>query len=392
MSVWLVIVLLFVLSSLGYLKARRLMSPLFISPFIWGLLILCYKAIPHDLYPLNNQFLIAVIIWNVGFFLSALIFDSTDLKLFYLGVNDVHISIRDLFFYLTVLLTPVVCFLLYREAINGSSPFFFLNLRSINTGVEDTTFSLGILSYIFNIALICLFIEICENKERFFNFRIVLLLISNILLSVMTVGRTSFLYLFVGIVICLYFKGLLKARHFLIFFVFLILLFGGLTMMRSFDASVSLGDLVAETLKVYVFSGMPAFDTLTVAHDGYFGANSFRFVYAVMNSLGADVPVSKTIYEYTEVPNLTNVYTVMYPFFVDFGYQGVFFGGFIYGLIYQFFFSLSLGCNKIAVIFFAFLFTSMLLQFFGEYLFTNFSNTLQFLIITILPYARFRTR
>jgi oligosaccharide repeat unit polymerase len=386
MMVYGVILLLVVLSTFSFIKTRSLISPIFITPTVWAILISLFILTPHDLYPLQHQFLISVSLWNIAFFTAGLTVDSTLLSNVKLKINRISIPVRNTYFYLTIICTPIIFVLLYRAALNGPSPYFFLNLRSINTGAEEI--SLWGLGYVFNIAFIILLIELLESHiDKIFNIRVVILLILNIVLAILTVGRTSFLYLFIGMVVCLYFKGIFRIRHLFWVVIFISGLFAILTVARSFDESLATEDLFAHASKIYLFSGMPAFDTLNTIESNYFGANTFRFMYAVAESAGVNVPVNDTIYGYAEVPYLTNVYTVMYPFFMDFGYKGVFCGGFFYGLLFQFFYKISLGANKVGIIFYSFLFTALLLQFFGEYIFTNFSNTLQFLIIIFIPYV-----
>jgi|GEM_PF-2289706 len=392
--IWLSFIVLLLLgsqSTIAYIKTKTAFSPLLMVPALWFILISLYYLLPHDLFPLKQQFLISITLWTTSFFVGALLVDSGPSDLIRLGYNNASKKVRYILFFLTCLTSPIACYLLYREASEGPTGSFFVNLRIINIGEGDEGFSLGIFAYAFNLALISLLIELVEaTEEKILNFKTALLILINLMLAFFTVGRLFFLNLIISIVVILVFKNRIKKKHFIIFGVVILGLFFMITMLRNSDDSIAVNELVFDTLKVYTMSPMPAFDTLQQDHSGWFGPNVFRFYYALINSFGFDVPVRKTIYEYAEVPYLTNVYSVMYIFFVDFGYKGVAFGGFLFGLFYQFLYKLSLAGNKPMLIFFAILVPTLLTQFTGEFLLTNFSNTLQFLIIIFIPYVFYK--
>ena len=78
--------------------------------------------------------------------------------------------------------------------------------------------------------------------------------------------------------------------------------------MRNFsDDAVDFGN----TFAIYLFAGMPAFDTLRLTHQEYVGENIFRFYYAVADSFGATYEVKNTVLDYVNVPAPTNVYTIL---------------------------------------------------------------------------------
>ena len=141
-----------------------------------------------------------------------------------------------------------------------------------------------------------------------------------------------------------------------------------------------------DTLSIYLFAGMPAFDTLKYIPSETAGQYTFRFLYAVANALGAKIEVEKTILPYVYVPTPTNVYTVMFPFFKDFGNVGVGVFGFFYGAIYGLLYKLSRLNNHLGIILYAFIFPYLLLQFMSELLVLNLSSNLQAIIFILIPY------
>ena len=73
-------------------------------------------------------------------------------------------------------------------------------------------------------------------------------------------------------------------------------------------------------LSLYLTSSIVAFDYFVEPSSAIsFGENTLRFIYAVGHSLGiSDAPI-QTILEFVGVPFPTNTYTLMYPFYKDFG-------------------------------------------------------------------------
>ena len=90
------------------------------------------------------------------------------------------------------------------------------------------------------------------------------------------------------------------------------------------------------------------------------------------------------------IPVETNTYTVLYPFYKDFGTSGVLFFSVIYGSVYGYLYKKTVTGNKFALIVYAMLLNYIILQFIGDFIFTNLSMEIQHLIFAILPFLKFR--
>ena len=136
---------------------------------------------------------------------------------------------------------------------------------------------------------------------------------------------------------------------------------------------------------------MTAFETLTPAPADYdFGANVFRIIYAIGKSLGFGTEPVSNILDYVSVPEKTNVYTFLYPFYRDFGYLGILIFGFLYGLLFQFIYKNARSSKGFYLIFYSYLVSVLLFQFLGETLVTNLSMSLQYLFFSILIFKRIK--
>ena len=61
-------------SFLGYLLDKKIFNPLFLVPFLWGVLLVSFELIPNDLFRLQEQFLKGIFIWVVSFCIWWIIF------------------------------------------------------------------------------------------------------------------------------------------------------------------------------------------------------------------------------------------------------------------------------------------------------------------------------
>ncbi len=370
------------MSILGYGIDKKLLNPLFIVPFIWGLLLVLFGILPHELNSLNGQFIYGILIWVLFFYLGGIFLINVEIPK---GKTIYNKKIFNLYYYLVLIFAPLAIISLILEALKVGPEYFFLRLRIINTGLdEDDTFTLGKLAYVFNFTnVVCLLYTLYYEKVSKKKYYIVLLFA--FLLGLITLARTSLVILVISIFAILYIKGKLKSKHYiyfmLVFFGFIFLVTG----LRNVHESE--GGNFANTFAIYLFSSMPAFETIKYTPiKEHFGENTFRFFYALFNGFGAHYELKKTILDYVSVPQPTNIYSVLYPFYMDFGYWGIGIFGFIYGLIYFILYKGYKTRNDLMLFLFAVIVPYVFIQFSGEFIFTNLSTHLQFLVISLVPY------
>lgn len=140
-------------------------------------------------------------------------------------------------------------------------------------------------------------------------------------------------------------------------------------------------------LATYLSSSIVAFDYFAVPDSAVqFGEHTFRLLYAIGHSLGLCHEPTGVILEFVNVPNATNTYTNLYPFYEDFGLVGVFVFSMIYGAIYGALYKKARTGGKFELILYAILLTFVLMEFIGEFIFTNLSMFLQYLFFAVLPF------
>ena len=95
-------------------------------------------------------------------------------------------------------------------------------------------------------------------------------------------------------------------------------------------------------------------------------------------------PPVNTVLDYAYVPFPTNVYTVIQPFYFDFGLYGVFYGALFYGTFYSLIYFKLKQEGSIFLVIYALFSVSLLSSFLGETLLTNFALTLYLIGIALL--------
>lgn len=385
-------IILLALVFYGWKISLDIFAPFVITPLVWAFVLFCFVAFPHNLYPIGGKFLGNLLVWVIFFFLSSI--------LAYYKTSDTSETSAQLlpnsrtikwYVILTILLMPIVISVTIWTAFINDPVNMFRYLRIMNTGVDENIEApdLGVLNYLVSMAYVTLFFSLLYIKKK----RILsIIIVLNLFLAFITMAKTTFLCVILSSLYILYVKKIVKIRHIaygLLFFVLLSLI------LQSLRAASSQDDVVAVDLLdffvLYILTSISAFEHFVLPGSAvHWGENTFRFFYAIFYSLGADIPPIKTILEFVSVPVETNTYTVLYPFYKDFGTVGILFFSVIYGFIYGYLYKKTATGNKFALIIYAMFLNYIMLQFIGEFLFTNLSMEIQHLVFAILPFLKFR--
>lgn len=393
----LTITILFFLAIYGCVSSKSLISPEFISPFSWCSILVFYKILPHGLYSLSEKTLYIIILWNIflifGIYLSKTIVSIK--KYFNNPVNNSSIfskQIYNFYYRLAIIGFLPTVYITYKQtqAIGGD---FFYSLRMASTGSIETDISLGIFAYTFTFAYIAYCIELILLRKNSKKRRFVILIIINLLLAFITVSKSAFLFLIIPSIIIFLIKNkrltpnLKVVKYVLLAF----LLMAGIQTIRESN-SVNKADN-SIILYTYLLGGLPALDKIVNSDmtSNQTGQNTLALLNNISQKFGITQKREKaylndiTYKGYIDVPYPTNVYTVIGPIWLDFKYYGVVICSFLVGYLSGFFYYRSLRYPW-ALIIYSYLFCVLLLQFFGEYIFTNLSLLLQIILLSYFAY------
>lgn len=362
---------------LGLAAVRRcsLYSPLVINAMVWLVVFIMGLLFHERFYQLQEKAFIAWLIWfMVTSIIFFLLYPSRP-KSTWVGTETRRIPMD-----YTLPLLLLIVWLGYRIWIVGSTgpEDFFLNLRWSSLGAEGFV-SYGLIRRFYPIIFALFLFEHVYARRGNRRLRLILWLWM-LLYAVSTMGKIQILVLVLSWVIIQGMKGEMNVKRIVIpaAVVSVLMMFNHLI-----RGGLSYASTIEDFLALYVYSPLVAFGYMDIDRSMPFGAYPFRFFYAIGNILGiAPEPVSN-ITPYVEVPAATNVYTILYLFYYDFGMLGVLLHAVVYGIIFSCLYLLSVKRGGLWLVLFSGYSIVLVGQFIVDLLITTFSGNLQFLIYAL---------
>lgn len=369
-----------------YFKYPEVFAPWGITLLVWIFIISMYTFVDHGLYDADNQFVKAILIWNTGFCLSSYIafritpaYSGETWAKNYKAINILK--------WICVLLVP---FMVYKSVTfalsNGSIADLVYNLRQ-QTVVDDYGFSLGPLIYLVHVAYVLLLVTIDETTIKRKQFWLALILC--LAFFIVTMSKLTLFMIIIGILYLLYKHNKISLRPILLcgcaFFVLGLLFTNLRTTDSGGESSFDFIDLVG----MYVVSPVISFCYETPCSATLWGENTFRGYYTIMHALGFESHVPLQFQEWVSVPIPTNVFTMMSPYFKDFGYTGLMVLSVLEGLFMGFVYKKSETGQNIMRLIYTYLLTLLILQFFDELFLVGLSNFIQIVALILICHIKF---
>lgn len=382
------VVLLFILLvSIGiagyHFSSKNLFAPYVLMPAIWSFILFFYLVADHGLFTINNKFPIHLLLWSVGFLSAA--FLSEKLTPASVWHNRPHKpQPNEMLIRLYIVLFTIAVIVIGSKSLSLALQYgkLFFYLRAINIGYDDLALDFGLLSNFTVFGIIVFLIELDRYSDSN-KWRVYFLLVLNVFFFVLTMSKTNFLAITISSLYVLHIKGKVNIKKiFLAAFIFgvfsIILQYVRRLENEEFD--------MMNFFSVYLASSSVAFDQITFPPTENFGENTFRIFYVFKNLLGSSVTPINTVLDFNYVGSITNTYTTMYPFYVDFKTTGVLIFSIITGWIYGFTSKKSITGSIVQRVQYAYFTAYIIMQFIGEFFFTNISFTLQLIIYAYLPF------
>lgn len=377
----LAVAFIFIVMFLGLARGCSLYSPLFINSFSWLIAFLPGVVFYDKFYPLTETTVNAWFLW----------FSITSFCFFILqpsSLDNVYKHIeqpRLLPWRYSPIIVILAIWLGYRIWVVGNTGQnqFFLNLRLASNGIDEYG-SLGSVMWCYQLVMALFIFEQLNyvrsrRAERWWLFFWLLLfavgtmgkfaILSPIFIWVITAGiqkRISFLKIVTTVIISI---ALMLCAHFI----------------RSGEGSnIDLLNMLA----IYTYSPIVAFGYMDFPPPDHFAQYSLRFIYAIGYALDlTQVKPIDVIMDYVAVPQLTNVYTVLMPFYLDFGILGVAFFALIYSFLFGWLYSLVNKKNSFYLACYLALLMVLFSQFIIESLFLTLSRHIQIIIFLWVLYS-----
>lgn len=376
-SCWILIISCLIIS---YYKQRSILFPSNIVCLSWLALMIIYTFTNHGLYRLSDNFYKSLSIWVFGFTFSSIIWDKIRIKK---NLNSNFLNTHLIFIGCKILIiVNIIGIIEYLKL--GEGGLAYNALASIARGEIDLPPIIKVLqvlravSVVFFTILIVYGKRICLKKIYYWAF-----IVSLIIWIIVAADKTAVMQLSIIVFCKLIISGSKSKRWGIIGFCSVVLLLVILQNARA--AKSQKEESIGDIFTTYVLSSLPAYDAVTNGEKNFTSGKTTRFARAILSSLhivSENKPETET--GWIQVPVFTNVYTVMFPAYVDFGYWGLFvvssIQAFLWTLMYN-----EMRKNSIfwTIIFVTFFYT-LPFQFFSDYLSNYTSLFVQALIIVWL--------
>ena len=211
---------------------------------------------------------------------------------------------------------------------------------------------------------------------------IVLIVAINLLLEFSMMEKSGILIMILSTLFVLYEKHTIRIRSIGLTLLSIIGLFFFFNLLKQSQDQDSL-DFI-DFLGIYVTSPIVAFEKLQITITNGWGVNTFNDVFPYLRYFGIHLESIERLQDFVFVPVPTNVYTIMQPFYNDFGSMGVAIFGLLYGwgagFIYRKFYD---GSNTYKCIY-TFLVEVIIIQFYNENLLQQFHIVLETFFFVVL--------
>lgn len=375
------IVLCVIIGIIGLISSKHnLLSPTVLTATVWVVIFSLFLTLKHSLPDPTTQFISSISIWIIAFSIASLFAQSLNYNIKHYEPSEL---IRQVFFVISIAAFPFFIMFVREALMTGTSGEWTTDLRLAALGKTKrfTEIYDGWHIIFWQVTYIIeLFYFKKSRKHR-------LIVIGLIILSYgfFTMSKMVFLELFFKTAVILFFKNKVKIKYFFMGLITLIVVFIGMQSIRhatDVDA-VDKNDFFV----LYLLSSTSAFDTLQPESGAVWGENVFRFFYAVANKIGiSETEPIETILPFVHKPIYTNTYTIMYPFFVDFGSVGILVAAILYGFLFGWVFKKAQLGSEFFMLLFATLAITIALQYVAEVFITNFAGFIKQIILLSLPF------
>lgn len=363
---------------------KSYLNPIFLQSVLWLFyyVILSLNIDRYDVYlpQVNGFILLQLLGFAAGGFLCYLFVRryllTSKVEAEPPGYNILRENVLALYPVVLCLLL-VALFFIARQAGIGSI-FNLAEFRQELSADDGKAFGLyGFLHYIICIYLIA-YITIFGRLDL----KLLFFLLPFFLYTLLLGSRAQFIFFFLPIFYLIIWqkkmpkKALISIGVALLFFIIVI------TVLRSPD--VSDRDVLIDIALIYSVTALPALVLIQEAQVPVFGYYTLRIPYLWLNKIGFDFPVAPVVSEFVATPLYTNVYSYIKPYYLDFGYWGVFVFPFILGVVHNIFYFRSKANKLGSTILNALLIYPLFMQLFEENYFRWASNWVYFSIIIIL--------
>lgn len=356
-------------------------SPWSITLLVWAAILVLIHLEGNLLYPLTEQFYTALALWVPALCITAFVTYTlmekstpTDTK------QESNELVFNVLLALSIVMTPLYAWNVYQVVSQFSADDMLTNIRLLaNEGAGQ-----GILAYSVVINQLLLIVALWRYPQ-IATWKLVVLISACLLNAMAIMEKGAIFYVFLICIFVMYERRIVKTHTIVAFVAASLAGFYFFNLARQGEGSTyAENETFADFIAMYLASPAVAFSRLSADLTPQVGANTFEFFYAVFDKFGiGQFEVHQKLQDFVWVPMPTNVYTVMQPFFIDFGYAGVAFFGALYGIVFGCLYRCYRNGDGMARVLYTYAIYILVLQFYQDNFILSLSYIIQLVILTI---------
>ncbi|MBO7457986.1 MAG: oligosaccharide repeat unit polymerase [Paludibacteraceae bacterium] len=392
---WTTIGILFLLLAVSYFFTRSIIHPGVVTSGIWLILLLIYNAADFELYKLSDEFYQAVLSWTCPFCLASLINQRTSSFVLHSIAGDANAvtlsRIKPLLIFALILASLA---LIYRGMLfNSSNIFNGIRQASVATlsGDEDAIpFPIWLKPFVelANTAAlpVCMYMLVIKKDwSRYSKILLGLLIFFFLLRS----NKNVIAQIGLAFVCLMLLEQTIAKKKILNILIVMMIVMIGVSYIRRLGIRGD-GFIITEFIAQYLLAPLPAFDSVLHSSsliEDFHGEYTFRAfikIIQIFNPLvvGNSDPFNLGNWVFTPIP--VNVYTVLFPFYEDFGYTGLVCFAIILGGIAGILYKHAIKGYLISKLIYSCMFYTLVFQFFADNFFQFFWTNMTYVFFCIM--------
>lgn len=395
------IIIIYILLFLSYYLSKSIIHPATITCAVWSCILTVYSHFDHGFYILSDKFYIAIMLWIFPFVIVSIFMGNMKFKISNYISFKPNVKLYGWLFRVALVCMLIVIYTKYRMGENISSENFIAGLRSVTSeAMENYAYVMPLYLYpVVTIStysfLLFFMIEIADAKNCYTK-KIAFLLIL-LLFYIVNSEKLGIIQFLIGLFVILYCKNKITILRIICIIVSMLIISFFIQLSRN-DMNLDLIYLT-EFLTKYFLAPLPAFDQILNSKDNYIvsfnGEYTFYYIVLKLQQIGFLIkgnPDPLNYNNWTYVPDPINVHTVMYSYFVDFGYLGIICFSLIWGVFWGILYSLKETKMEIFILIYSSLFYILIFQFFADFMFVFPSKMFYIISFSLLAFICFKNK
>ncbi|MEI6708280.1 MAG: O-antigen polymerase [Methylococcales bacterium] len=389
--IYIILLIHLLLIIINFYISKYFLYPPTVFVSVWSIALFCLILLGDFFYPISEFTLLIFTLGAIAFSLGGFLVMLCSYKTSHY-VNHHIGKLLDISLFLVIIMFPFYIWKLQELSALSGVDDFFIGLRTQTSGTKEKT-GLGIFAYINSLAGFIALAAFSESlKFAYSKYKTALILLVAFSYGLMSTARTATILLLLSLACIYMLRRKLTLKTLLIITIIFIILFAvpAIILEKGGSKESSLSEnliSLIENLQIYAFAGLIAFDQ-TVLHPGSIssGNGTFGFFLSLFKAFGFDIEIKSSVLEYSSTPWLTNVYTIYFPYYTDFGLYGLIAIMVLLGAIITIFYRLSILGDSAFIILYSIGFSSLIFSLFAESLFISLSYWIQTAILVYFFY------